>query len=365
MICKIFINGEIGVDVTLVDVVRQYKSYGDEITSIEVDIKSNGGCVTTGNSIYDFLKNIELPIVTITNKAYSIASVIFMVGDIRLVEKDSTPLMIHLPWYESVSGDKNTLIHYTNELTIVEKKLTNFYSSHLNIDTQTITNLLENETWLTPEQSVDLGFATGYIQNSEFKAVAKYNDKKEEEIQMTKKEKFMKAVNSFFSDEVSEPKMLVIQDANGDEIDFSELNDESEITVKTEDNSGSMAVDGDNKNINGERVLPNGDTYCFEAGELVEIKLVETEEEVETEEVETEEEIDIEALLKVIESSIYAKLSAEFKSENEGLKTELTGLKSMLSSEQIEVSKKDITNKKTELPNGIQGIINLRNKNKK
>jgi ATP-dependent protease ClpP protease subunit len=111
----IYITGEIGVDVTLLDVIKQVTTISRIIL---VKIDSVGGYVDCGNDIYNYLKNLDVPVTTYTTKAYSIASVIFMAGETRVIPEGAIDaLMIHLPWMEA-AGNHSELTDYLKELKI-------------------------------------------------------------------------------------------------------------------------------------------------------------------------------------------------------------------------------------------------------
>ncbi|WP_048330996.1 Clp protease ClpP [Bizionia psychrotolerans] len=327
----IYINGVIGQDTNLLDVIRQFKSF-KSASEVDVIIDSVGGCVDTGMSIFNYLRKLNIPVTTKASKAYSIAASIFMAGDVRIVEEGENRLMVHFPFAE-VTGGSKYLESVSKELKALENDFVKFYSTYTNVDEEAIRNLLENETFLSADEAIDLGLATQI--EIPLKAVAYYNSEEEkEQKEMSKTKLFLKALTEFFGED-AEVKALVIQDANADEINFQDLAEDAEPKVRTEEEAGDKAVDIDGKPIEGERILPDGSTMVFEAGELIEIKPVEeeveTEEEGETEEEEVvasaETEIDIEALIAQLETSITAKLSAELNKENNTLKSEIKALK--------------------------------------
>lgn len=341
----IYINGVIGTDTKLLDVIRQYKSY-ENATEIEVFIDSVGGCVDTGMSIFNYLRNLQLPVTTIAKKAYSIAASIFMAGDKRIVESGSDRIMIHFPW-ASVDGGANHLESVAKELRTIEKDFVQFYSTYTSIDSESVQTLLQNETFLSSDEALEIGIATEIKQ--QLQAVAIFNNKEEEKNEMTKKEKLLNAINAFFTaeeiveetaeetvEETAEIKALVIQDSNGDTIDFYELVEGDEPEV------GDKAKDADGKPLEGSKVLPNdsilpnGTVLEFEAGELKTIKPAEAEEEVEGDET-AEDELEFEALMKMLEDSLFAKLNDAMKSENEELKSEIKALKKLIGSEEVSI----------------------------
>jgi ATP-dependent protease ClpP protease subunit len=112
MIGTIYITG-IGVDVTLLDVIKQVKQQSAAESFL---VKIDSVYVDCGNDIYNYLKNLDVPVTTYTTKAYSIASVIFMAGETRVIPEGAIDaLMIHLPWMEA-AGNHSELTDYLKEL---------------------------------------------------------------------------------------------------------------------------------------------------------------------------------------------------------------------------------------------------------
>lgn len=335
----IYINGVIGQDTILLDCIRQFKSY-DNPQAVEVYIDSVGGCVDSGLSIFNYLRNLQIPVTTIAKQAYSIAASIYMAGDIRIVEAGEAKIMVHFPW-ASVDGGANHLESVAKELRAIEKDFITFYSTYTNIDQESIKTLLQSETFLSSNEALEIGIATEIKQP--LQAVAIYtNNKEKEEKEMTKTEKFINALNAFFNSEDAveqvEVNALMIQDANGDVLDFADLEEGAEPQV------GDVAKDSEGKVIEGERVLPDGSTFVFEGGELKEILPVEEGEPAEDEAESTEDDIDVEALLGIIEASLFAKLSGAFKKENDELKAEIKALKKLVGSEEAIVAKTNSNN---------------------
>ncbi|RZJ67700.1 MAG: Clp protease ClpP [Flavobacterium sp.] len=265
MIGKIYITDVIGQDTTLVDIVRQVKSQKDATEFVAV-IDSVGGYVNEGFAIFDFLKGLKVPVHTYAKKAYSIASVIYMAGERRIVDENATDvLMIHLPWADIfMRGTYDELIEGAEDLRQAEEDLIKFYSSNLDIDQDTIKNLLAKETFLNSNEAVDFGLAT------ETKAVATAmakltNNKEKEEKSLMKNlidatNKRLDSLAKF----VGLKAEMILQDGNGTELVFSDLDSGDTPTV------GDLAkVDG--KDAEGDFVMRDGSTYKFEAGELKEI----------------------------------------------------------------------------------------------
>ncbi|OAB78774.1 Clp protease ClpP [Cochleicola gelatinilyticus] len=339
----IFIEGEIGVDVELIDVVRQYKSFSNP-TELEVIVNSPGGYVNVGKSIFQYLKNLQLPVTTIAKgMCASIASYIFFAGDSRKIYEDAE-IMIHLP-SGGVSGTAQNIEDYSKEMRALESELAEFYMPFFNLDKETVYSLLEQESWINSDAAMDMGIVDTII--IPLKAVAKFDNKNiDKKENMNKNEKTLfKAIKDYFTGTI-EPKNLMVQDANGDEINFPELSADEVPVVRDGETAGSKAVDGEGKPIEGERTATNGDVWKFEAGELVEIVKAETEEEV-TEEateeetvdvVETEEEtVDVEQVINTIIDGVTARLEGQFNDQFKTINTEITSIKKNVGSDEAEV----------------------------
>lgn len=125
---------------------------------IEVNINSEGGLVNVGSEIYTKLLSYPYKVtVNITGWAASAASVIAMAGD----EVNISPvgrIMIH-----NVSGGGAGDYHDMDKLSEILKQsnevLANAYVKRTGIAKDEILSMMDSETWLSPEQAVELGFA--------------------------------------------------------------------------------------------------------------------------------------------------------------------------------------------------------------
>ncbi len=276
MIGKIYISGQIGTfdgvtGIELIDVIGQVKAQPEAI-AFDVHINSEGGIMDIGFDIYNYLKSLKKPITTIgSGMVASIATVIFMAGDKRLIS-NGTEFMIHLPWAYS-AGTADELEALAKEARDYEKKLIDFYKKSLDLTDEAIHPLLREESWLTKEQLQSLGFLTSEPLKIVAKAVlkSKTNDKMSD-TNFTEKDRHW--MENLFNSVLAKfkPKVVnkLVQDATGTELDFQELEDADAVEI------GAMAmVDG--SPAEGEYVLPDGTTYVFSAGALTEI--IEAEEE--------------------------------------------------------------------------------------
>lgn len=387
MIAKIYVEGVVGEDVTLLDVVRQFKSYHNP-ESIEVHINSVGGSVDTGQAIFGFLRNAGIPVHTIAHQAYSIAATIFMAGDTREVPEGEDRVMIHMPFVQNATGNSSELDSLVKHLKSVESEFVKFYSTYTNVDEDTVRNLLENEQFLSASEAFELGLAT--VITIPFKAVAFFDKEDSEKLNINKNvimknaDLLLSALKTFIQGKEG-VVALVLQDANGVEVNFPDKGEGEVVEV------GDKA-EIDNKPAEGEVIMPDGSTLVFEAGLLSEIKPAEGEPEGEPEdeaidpaakegedkpedEAETaaedavEPEVNIEDYLKELFNKAKDAAKEELNEtiaglskQNEDMSAEVIALKKLIGSDDIEVGKKE-TNygaaKFTKMERAVQ-ILNAR-----
>lgn len=293
MKAKIYISGRITKDETLIDVIRQFKSF-ENPSEIEVIIKTNGGNKFEGDSVYNYLKNLdaEIPVTTKTRKAFSIGAKIFAAGSSRIVADEEDVVGIH---FARVTPKGTYTAEEVEELATelfgIKKEFIDFYSDHLNIDKDTVETLLENETVMSGKRAVELGFATS-LEIVEEEIIAELNidnlnknEMKKSEKQVKKQnffKKFMAEATAFFEDEevVAE---LTLQDSNATDVVFPDLEE------------GDTPKEGDAATIDGS-AIPDGSyimpsledaTVVFVDGKVSEVKpKEEAAEETSTEEAE-------------------------------------------------------------------------------
>lgn len=126
---------------------------------INVHINSYGGEVAEGLAIYNTLKQHRAKIRTYCDGfACSIASVIFMSGDERIMSNASM-LMIHNPW-TCASGNAAELRKTAEDLDKMAQASVNAYMENATITEEEIKALMDEETWILPQEALDYGLAT-------------------------------------------------------------------------------------------------------------------------------------------------------------------------------------------------------------
>lgn len=136
---------------------------GLDVDTITVHINSYGGEVAEGMAIYNSLRNSPAKIQTVCDGfACSAASLIFMAGDERLMNPTSL-LMIHNAW-SAAEGNAADLRKAAEDLETISEAAATAYQSRVNLTDDALRELLDKETWITPEAAMNWGFATGILE---------------------------------------------------------------------------------------------------------------------------------------------------------------------------------------------------------
>lgn len=130
-----------------------------ENATIELHINSCGGSVKEGIAIYNQLKQKKCKeiVAYIDGFAYSIASIIMQAADRRIMGV-GTSILIHNMWM-AVAGNAAELRKAADDLDVLMESNRQVYMERVNITEDELIEMLNNETYLTPEQAVEMGFA--------------------------------------------------------------------------------------------------------------------------------------------------------------------------------------------------------------
>lgn len=146
-----------GDEVTPMAFAQDLKNLGD-ISELNIYINSGGGDVFAGQAIYSMLKRHPAQKnVYIDGLAASIASVIAMAGDVVFMPKNAM-LMIHKAWTMAI-GNANDLRKLADDMDKIDESILTTYQAKTGLDPETITEMVNAETWLTADEAVKLGFA--------------------------------------------------------------------------------------------------------------------------------------------------------------------------------------------------------------
>lgn len=130
-----------------------------ESDTIELHINSYGGSVKEGVAIYNLLKQKKCKeiVAYVDGFAYSIASVILQAADRRIMGL-GTSLLIHNMWL-SISGNAEDLRKAADDLDVLMESNRQIYLERANVTEEELIDMMNKETYLTPDQAVEMGFA--------------------------------------------------------------------------------------------------------------------------------------------------------------------------------------------------------------
>ena len=150
---------------------------GLKVDKINVFINSYGGEVAEGLAIYNQLRRHKAKVVTYCDGfACSAASVVFMAGDERIMSNASL-LMIHNAW-SWAAGDSNALRKQADDLEAITQASINAYMQHVTITEETLKQMMDDETWISPQDALEMGFATSVVDDPANRQAANQNARK-------------------------------------------------------------------------------------------------------------------------------------------------------------------------------------------
>lgn len=127
--------------------------------NLNVHINSYGGDVSEGLAIFNILRNHSAKVTTYCDGfACSAASVVFMAGEERIMSPASL-LMVHNAWTVAM-GNAEELRKTADDIEAITQASINAYKTVSLLSEEEIKELMDNETWILPEQAKEWGFAT-------------------------------------------------------------------------------------------------------------------------------------------------------------------------------------------------------------
>ena len=153
--------GKTESDTDATDIAKALADLPDSCKEIAVHLNSMGGEVAQGVAIYNALKAHRAHVTTYCEGfACSIASVIFMAGDDRVM-RNASLLMIHEAWM-SAGGNARDLRKAAEDLDTITELSKRAYMEHATdkLTREELDRMMSEETWILPEQAVEYGFAT-------------------------------------------------------------------------------------------------------------------------------------------------------------------------------------------------------------
>lgn len=269
---------EQGGYVNLTSVQNQLKEA--EGKDIKVRINSCGGDCDTGFAIYAelrrYAKDNGAKVETFGEaRVASIATVIFLAGDTRVLTEHTEPF-VHNAWTYEI-GDSKRLLRAAADLEKWNQKIAEHYANHTNLTVEEALELMENETSITTEEAKEMRFATEIEEVFRPAAMQRFKNQKPNDDMTNKSTKnaFDKAAK--FLEKAATALGIatgavnkIVYTADEKELDFYELGEDDPIEVGAKANFDGAAAEGS-------FVMQSGETYVFAAGELTEIVAAEEE----------------------------------------------------------------------------------------
>lgn len=228
-------------DVTAYDLAQAIDGLSD-IDTITVGINSYGGEVAQGLAIYNALKRSPAKVTTRCDGfACSAASIVFAAGDNRIMS-DASLLMIHNAWAYA-EGDANELRKQADNLDKITEPSIKAYMSILDISEQDLRALMDNETWISPDDALEMGFATQVLKEKTDKAS-----------QSARKKVYQMIINPYQAVEDEENKPDDTEDTTEDNETTDNDNSDTADTDTTDDSEGETdETDNPDENTDDEQ----------------------------------------------------------------------------------------------------------------
>jgi len=311
-------EGEGSISAKLVsDFLEQHADAKD----LTVRINSRGGDVQEGWAIHDLLVSSGKRIKTIgEGKIYSIATIVFLAGEEREIMKNADGL-IHNPFIPPYTladqYESEDLLKIAEELKQEEDKILDFYAERNGTPKEKLAEYMKEDTKLSAEDMLTLGFATKIIEPVRAYAYIKPKnnfvmDKNEVKTFGEKLDTIIAAVGKITG--LSRlPANMVLTDKDGKEI-------------KVEKETGSPAV-GDAASPDGSFSMADGKTITIANGKITQIKEPDNELDAAKQRI-AQLETEVANLKKAAPDAAAAKAAYEQKTvEIQALVTELSNLK--------------------------------------
>ena len=251
-VSDIYLFNDIGTfGITAQSFIDEIKEYEDR--ELNIHINSLGGEVFEGMAIYSIIqRRTSKTTVYIEGIAASIASVIALAAD-EVIMSENSLLMIHNAW-GGTQGEAKDMRKQAEILEKITNEIAEVYVKKTKIPYNEIVEMMDEETWLTAEEAVALGFVDSISEPIQVAAkydVSKYknitNKKVERILSLTKKReiKMTEELKTWFNSKVEE---IIAKVKDGKGVETAEsvnvevtLADNEEIINKFSDLDGKVS----------------------------------------------------------------------------------------------------------------------------
>lgn len=274
---QIYITGQIGNSynkdgtiaikgVELQDVVAQVeeaKKADATIEGYDVIIKSLGGSIRVGKLIAKYVKSLPNCTTIADTECASMGTEIHLaVAKENRKIISGTKYSIHNPLMANVSGNALELEQMAEMIKENEKDMAKMYVSATGLSKDAVTGLMNQETSLTPEQCVTMGFCSEILPAPKLNAVAFFEPKTNNNLMKSIKELIEASFASFRKD----LKIAEVAPANPPATAkvMNHTITEGELSIEM---AGEVCAIGDKVSLNGTQA-PAGD-YTLEDGAVI------------------------------------------------------------------------------------------------
>lgn len=154
-----------GFGVTAQNFLQQIRSLPDSVRTLRIRLNTPGGDVFSSLAIANLLRDQRIQGRQVETQVDGIAasggSIIMMAGDPVLIS-DNGLVMIHNP-SSGMYGQAKEFRKAAETLDAIQDAIVATYKWHSRLSAKDIAALMEEETWMTANQAVGHGFATGIV----------------------------------------------------------------------------------------------------------------------------------------------------------------------------------------------------------
>ena len=267
-------------------------------TAIELEINCNGGSTSETRVSFAMLETFKQEGGKVTTKGYKVNSsavILFLAGDERLISKNAD-FIIHPVWIDPaglpMQLEAEDMIAFGNEMKAEETKLLNIYCEVIGEDKRVeVAQLMADETNLSAQDAVRLGFATGIlnekkVKESNSKAIAfnsvmaeiimnSKNQSNKEMAEESRLDKMLDTINKMASSLGTKNETPETQNAS------AELSEGGSVYFDGELAEGTAVFSDESMEMpapDGEHALADGKTLVVAGGVVSEVKAAASEE---------------------------------------------------------------------------------------
>lgn len=147
------------------DFNRDVADISDNVKNVFVDINSPGGLVFDGFSIYNTIRELSATknvTTVVKGMAASIAGVIFLAADNRMMYSDTSMVMLHNSMGVAI-GHAANIRKTVNRMEKIDERLVDIVHSVSNLERKDVVSALDAETWYSASEAKSNGMANEVV----------------------------------------------------------------------------------------------------------------------------------------------------------------------------------------------------------